>query len=141
VFFILALTEEVGWMGYAYDPMEERSNAFKASLILGIIHAAWHIPVFLFVTRQSLLWTVGQVLVLTGLRIVQVCIYNNAGKSLFAAILFHAVYNVPTFVTSVYGSPLGPVISAVFVTILAVIVMMLWDRETMTHFRKKEGMS
>jgi membrane protease YdiL (CAAX protease family) len=34
VFFILALGEEVGWMGYAYDPMEERWNAFKASLII-----------------------------------------------------------------------------------------------------------
>ena len=141
IFFILALTEEVGWMGYAFDPMEERSKAFKASLILGIIHAAWHIPVFLFVTKQSLLWVTGQVLVLIGLRILQVWIYNNTGKSLFAAILFHAAYNVPTMALPVYGSPLGPVISAIFVIIIVIIVLIFWDSETMTNFRKTKSMS
>ena len=122
-------------MGYAYDPMEERWNAFKASLILGIIHAAWHIPAFLN-ARNTLLWIVGQSLVLIGLRILQVWIYNNTGKSLFAAILFHAVYNVPTLALPVYGPPLGPVITAIFVIIIVVIVTMLWDHETMAKFRK-----
>jgi membrane protease YdiL (CAAX protease family) len=138
VFFIMALGEEVGWMGYAYDPMEERWNTFKASLILGIIHAAWHIPLYIYVMRQPLLWMVGQLLVLAGLRILQVWIYKNTGKSLFAAILFHAVYNVPTIALPVYGSPLGPVITAVFVIIFVVIVSMLWDHKTMTHFRNKD---
>jgi len=138
VFFIMALGEEAGWMGYAYDPMEERWNTFKASLILGIIHAAWHIPLYIYVMKQPQLWMAGQLLVVAGLRILQVWIYKNTGRSLFAAILFHAVNNVPTIALPVYGSPIGPAITAVFVIITVVIVAMFWDRETMTQFRKKE---
>jgi len=48
MFFIMALGEEVGWTGYAYDPMEERWNASRASIILGIIWATWHFPIYIF---------------------------------------------------------------------------------------------
>lgn len=76
LFFFMALGEEVGWMGYAYDPMEARGSAFKASLILGIIWAAWHIPLFIFVVEQTLSWAAGQLLFLIGFRIILVWIYN-----------------------------------------------------------------
>ncbi|NIM46330.1 MAG: CPBP family intramembrane metalloprotease, partial [Nitrososphaeria archaeon] len=46
MFFILAIGEEVGWTGYAFERMEKRWNAFQASLILGIIWAAWHLPIY-----------------------------------------------------------------------------------------------
>lgn len=132
MFFFMALVEEVGWTGYAYDPMEERWNAFRASLILGIIWAAWHIPIYVFVGGQTLLWTAGQVLVMIGLRILLGWIYNNTGKSLFAAILFHAVYNVPVTVLPIFENPLGPVITAVLVIITVVIITKVWDPQTLT---------
>jgi membrane protease YdiL (CAAX protease family) len=43
VCFIAALGEEVGWQGYAIDPLQGRWNALTASVILGIVWAAWHI--------------------------------------------------------------------------------------------------
>jgi membrane protease YdiL (CAAX protease family) len=42
-FFIMALGEEVGWMGYAFEPMQEQWNTFKATLVLGLIWAIWHV--------------------------------------------------------------------------------------------------
>jgi hypothetical protein len=137
MFFFMALGEEVGWIGYAYDPMEDRWNASRASLILGIIHATWHIPLWIFVVEQTLSWVAGQLLVIIGLRIIQVWIYNNTGKSLFATILFHAVYNVAVAALPVYETPLGPVISAVLMIIIVVIIMMVWDPQTLTQLRKK----
>jgi len=136
-FFVLALGEEIGWIGYAYDPMEERWNAFRASLILGIIWASWHLPIYIFVGGQTLLWTAAQFLYVIGLRILLSWIYNNTGKSLFAAILFHAVSNVPATALPVYSSPFGPVIAAILVIIIAVIIASLWDLQTLTQFRKK----
>jgi membrane protease YdiL (CAAX protease family) len=136
MFFVMALGEEVGWTGYAYDPMEERWSAFRASLILGIIWAVWHIPLWLFVVKQTLLWTAGQMLVVIGLRVLLSWIYNNTGKSLFAAILFHAVSNVPPAATPVYASPLGPVLSAVLVIIIVLIITRVWDLKTLTELRK-----
>jgi len=46
VFFFGPLPEELGWRGYALDGLRVRSNGLIASLILGVVHAAWHIPLF-----------------------------------------------------------------------------------------------
>ena len=43
VYFIGAIGEEIGWSGYAIDPLQSRYGALKASIILGIIWAVWHI--------------------------------------------------------------------------------------------------
>ena len=39
--------EELGWRGYILDPLEERLGPFFGSLVLGLIWAAWHLPLFL----------------------------------------------------------------------------------------------
>src|SRR5512146_2407934 len=41
-FFIAGLGEELGWSGYATDPLQERFGAFRASLIIGVVWAVWH---------------------------------------------------------------------------------------------------
>jgi membrane protease YdiL (CAAX protease family) len=43
VFFITALGEELGWSGYAIDPKQDRWGALQASILLGLVWAAWHI--------------------------------------------------------------------------------------------------
>ena len=40
------IPEELGWRGYVLDRLQVRWNALSSSLILGIIWAAWHIPLF-----------------------------------------------------------------------------------------------
>jgi membrane protease YdiL (CAAX protease family) len=42
-FFAGALGEELGWSGYVIDPMQDRWNALQASMLLGLVWAAWHI--------------------------------------------------------------------------------------------------
>lgn len=39
--------EELGWRGYILDPLEEWLGPFFGSLVLGLIWAAWHLPLFL----------------------------------------------------------------------------------------------
>ena len=43
VYFIGAISEEIGWSGYAIDPLQDKYGALKASIILGIIWTIWHI--------------------------------------------------------------------------------------------------
>ncbi len=40
--------EETGWRGFALPLLLKRHNALKASLILGVIWALWHLPIDLF---------------------------------------------------------------------------------------------
>ena len=45
-FVIGGLLEESGWRGYALPQLQPRMGALWASIILGVIHACWHLPLF-----------------------------------------------------------------------------------------------
>ena len=136
VIFIFALGEEVGWMGYAIDPMQDRWDALKASIILGIVWAIWHIVPFVS-AQHHLIFIVGLCINLALTRILIVRLYNNTGKSIFAAISYHAMYTVSTFMFPNYDSIYGPFITCIVITIIAVIVTFLWGPKTLAQFRKK----
>jgi membrane protease YdiL (CAAX protease family) len=42
------LFEEPGWRGFALPRLESRFGPLRASLILGTVWAAWHLPLFLY---------------------------------------------------------------------------------------------
>ncbi|GAI83215.1 unnamed protein product, partial [marine sediment metagenome] len=39
--------EEIGWRGFAQHHLQKRQSPIKMSLIIGLPHAIWHIPMFL----------------------------------------------------------------------------------------------
>ena len=129
LFFIMALCEQVGWMGYAFEPMQDKWNAFKAALLLGLIWALWHVPIYIFIITDPLLIT-AQVISLVAIRFLMVWLFDNTGKSVFVVILFHAVYN-----TTIGVLPVNLVILSLFLLITAIIVIFLWGPETMARFR------
>jgi membrane protease YdiL (CAAX protease family) len=55
-FFVGAAGEEVGWMGYAIDPMQERWGALPASIILGVVWTIWHLVPFLQADHMPAWW-------------------------------------------------------------------------------------
>jgi membrane protease YdiL (CAAX protease family) len=133
LFFIGSLGEEVGWMGYAFEPMQDKWNAFKAALVLGLIWALWHIPLYIFLIADPVL-IAAQVLSVIAMRFLLVWLFNNTGKSVFVTILFHTVYNVTISVL-----PVNLVISSLFLLVTALIVTFLWGPETMAKFRWKKS--
>lgn len=135
-FFLFALFEEVGWMGYAFDPMQGRRPALTASILLGIPWALWHLPFYLF-SGLDPLWIAGQLFALLAIRLLIAWIYNNTGKSIFATILFHAVYNVCTLAMPSYYSSLGHALTSVLLVIAAGVVIFLWGPETLAQFKFK----
>lgn len=93
IFFVMAASEELAWMGYAYEPMESKWGSFNATLILGLIVAAFHFPWYYFMFEDTTMLAV-QMLFPFALRFMVVWTYNNAGKSIFAATVFHTIYNL-----------------------------------------------
>jgi len=47
VALIISLGEEVGWRGYALPRLADTVGRVRGSLILGVIWAIWHIPMFI----------------------------------------------------------------------------------------------
>ncbi len=44
-----SLSEEIGWRGYALERLQVRWNALTSSLIVGLVWAFWHLPLFMMV--------------------------------------------------------------------------------------------
>jgi len=65
--------------------------------------------------------------------------YNNTGRSVFAAILFHAMINIcrAAFPADGAHNPLVdyPEVHYSILAIAGLIIVLLWDWETLTRFR------
>ena len=136
LFFITGACEEVGWTGYALDPLQQRRTALAAALILGIVWSGIHVIPDMQ-GGQTLGWIAGQRLFTIALRVLMVWLYNNAGGSLFAVILVHAMDNVSVFAIfpNNGGSHYIPAITAALTILAALIVTYLWGAKTLARFR------
>jgi len=46
IFIFTALGEEIGWRSFALPKLQKIFTPFATSLILGLIWAVWHLPLF-----------------------------------------------------------------------------------------------
>jgi membrane protease YdiL (CAAX protease family) len=132
VFFILAIGEEVGWTGYVTDPLQERWSALTTGIVLGVVTAIWHF-VPLIQMGRTLTWIAWWSLGSISIRILTVWLYNNIGRSLFAAIMFHGMGNVSYSVFPNYGSHWDPAVAGAITAIAAVSVTFLWGSRTLAR--------
>lgn len=130
LFFISALCEESGWSGYLIDPLQERWGALVGSLVLGSVWAVWHCVPLVQVGRASD-WIAGWTLGTLSTRVLHTWLYNNTGKSVFGAILFHAMTNVSWQLFPNDGSHYDPRITGLVATAIAVFVTARWGSRTL----------
>lgn len=138
LFFIGAICEEIGYMGYAIDAMQERFGALKASVFMGILWAIWHYP-SIIQQGHNLTWLLWGTLGTVAVRVLIVWIYNNTSKSLFACILFHTMLNLgrPLFPKDQTHNPLVdyPEIHYSVLAVTAIIVVFLWGAKTLARYK------
>jgi uncharacterized protein len=107
VWFVLTVLlfggpEEPGWRGYALPRLQSRQNALTASLLLGVVWALWHGPLWLIPDSgyQDLSYPLYIVQVLA-MCVVYTWLFNSSGGSVLLAVLLHAAGNT----SLVYLSP------------------------------------
>jgi CAAX protease family protein len=92
--FLPALFEEIGWRGYALPRLERRMGLLVASLVLGVIWAGVHLPLWLLpdfgFAQQSVPLYFVQV---TAISVLLAWIYNGTGGSVLLTGLAHAAVN------------------------------------------------
>lgn len=136
-FFLGAVGEEVGYMGYAVEPLQKKYSAFWTSIIIGVPWIVWHYPSMLQQGRNLnfFIWgTLGTI----AFRIILVWLFNNTNKSLFACILLHCLYNTGRvlFPTDGQNNPLVnyPSIHYLVIIIIAGSITLLWGQKTLNKF-------
>ncbi|MBY9004033.1 MAG: CPBP family intramembrane metalloprotease [Candidatus Lokiarchaeota archaeon] len=95
------LSEEAGWRGFALPRLQSKFSALVSSVILAIIWACWHIPLYLVEARMPFYIFIALVLVIT---ILMTWAYNNTEGSLIITVMFHFSFNFNgAFITGLFG--------------------------------------
>ena len=86
--------EEIGWRGYALPRLTERFGLARASLLLGVIWAVWHVPQFYIASGDSyhqsfIVWA----LQVVAMSVAFAWLYARTGGSLLLVMLLHAAIN------------------------------------------------
>jgi len=80
--------EELGWRGYALPRLLKRFSPLVASLGVGVLWAAWHIPLFM---SGELPWADAAAIVV--LSILFTAVFVRTKQSVLIAFLMHAAFN------------------------------------------------
>ncbi|MEY9978518.1 type II CAAX prenyl endopeptidase Rce1 family protein [Lysinibacillus sp. RC79] len=94
--------EEIGWRGFALPRMQSKFGSLKATLLLGILWALWHLPHFLTAAQRggpdsniSLLYYNLPIFIVLCLAvsIILTWVFNSKQGNLFIVMLVHASLN------------------------------------------------
>jgi membrane protease YdiL (CAAX protease family) len=121
-FFFGAVLEEIGWTGYATEPLQERYGVFRAGLIIGAVWALWHIVPWWQLHPQQTAWVASQALGVVITRIIMGWMYAYGGRSLFLAIAFHAMDDVAWKLFPNNGSHYDPSVTTPVLAVLALLI-------------------
>lgn len=125
------LAEEVGWRGYALDPLVARLGALRGTLVLGTVWWAWHLPLFWIPSTlhgsQGILsaFTIGYLFTVLGYAAFFTWIHHHTSASILAAVALHLSINL----TFAVAAPFDGAIIAIATVVLAVLAGLLACRD------------
>ena len=116
--------EETGWRGFALPLLQRRFSPLTAMLVLAVIWAGWHLPMFFVVDNFrafSAGTVVGWLLGLTAGSIVLGWLYNRSGGSVALVAVWHACFNIVSATAAATGL-LAAIVTTVVMTQAIVLV-------------------
>jgi membrane protease YdiL (CAAX protease family) len=107
--------EEFGWRGYALGPMLKRLGTIRGSVVLGLIWAVWHLPLYFMADtwhaemgfKFAGFWTF--LLHNFGLALLMTWVYLHTNRSILSGMMIH-------FTSNFSGQLLAPISDQVEVT-------------------------
>lgn len=85
--------EELGWRGFALPRLQAALPPVAANVMLGIIWAVWHAPLWSMATAQSAISFPIYVILVVAIAIVLGFVFNIAGGGLLAVVAAHTAVN------------------------------------------------
>lgn len=99
--FVLVAGEEIGWRGYALPRLLPRFGAWGSSVILGVIWALWHLPLFFMPSMPQYGLPIPAFILYTiSLSVLLTILMQKTQGSVLIATLFHGAVNTFGWVNS-----------------------------------------
>jgi membrane protease YdiL (CAAX protease family) len=139
------LPEEIGFMGFLQDRLQERHGPLKGSVLTTIPFALWHLPVWMIEFEFGLaeLHLALAVTALFGVmhlfaRVFLLWLYNNTRRSVLLVGLFHATFNT-TVSPRGFGGEFIPMATAFWIAMgllaLAAVLVTVLTRGRLSYDR------
>ncbi|NWF96963.1 MAG: CPBP family intramembrane metalloprotease [Candidatus Thorarchaeota archaeon] len=122
------LQEEFGWRGYALPRLQARFGALVSSVILGLLWAGWHLPLFwVFAGVPNAMYYSHPVWVMfaavTLNSIVFTWVYNNTDNSVLSTMLLHTSFNLFLWLIPITSSVWATYASVALLLLVAVVIV------------------
>jgi uncharacterized protein len=117
-----AMGEELGWRGFALPRLQLRMNALSASILLGLIWALWHLPLWFAGLGFEAIPYRAYMLIGVSFSVMVTAACNSSGGSLLIATLFHLFLNVSV---NMIENEAFTILAAVFVIAAILIIVIL----------------
>jgi membrane protease YdiL (CAAX protease family) len=125
-----AMGEELGWRGFLLPRLQQRLDALRSSLIVGVIWALWHLPLWFlpgYGWDAIPYWTFA--LSAISISILMTWVLNNTDGSLVLASIIHLMMNYGLSVVGILGLMPSPrdywTIAAMLYVIYAVSIVLV----------------
>ncbi len=131
------LSEELGWRGYAQTRLQTRWNPMVSGLVVGMVWALWHLPLFFILgtsQRELHFPFLGFFCGVTALSVLFAWLHNHTNGSIWTAIFFHWIYTFcgQVIATGVTRNPLYNWLEYSPFILLAIAIAVVWSRELKT---------
>jgi membrane protease YdiL (CAAX protease family) len=139
-FVFFGFGEEVGWRGFALPRLQTGRSALLAALILSLLWAGWHLPLFSFVMGFESMGFAAVpgwfFFIVTG-SVLLSWIYNSTGGSVLIVAIFHGTLDI------VINSPSGPQLANIMGALVTIwgLAVLAWagPRNLCRRCRKQEA--
>ncbi|NRD77088.1 CPBP family intramembrane metalloprotease [Bacillus sp. BRMEA1] len=143
-FFGGPLAEEIGWRGFALPRMQARYGGLKASLLIGVLWALWHLPHFLTSAQRggpgadlSIFYINLPIFIVMciAISIIMTWVFNHTQGSLFMAILLHTSINTFGTLQSYLSTPLLTRTDLLFLPgfVFIAFLILVWTRGSLGY--------
>ena len=139
--FTYGIGEETGWRGFLLPNLQTKHSALTSSIIVSVIWAGWHAPMFLYNENLIALGAVGTVFWVIGLMfgsIFLTWLYNNSGGSILMTALWHGTFNTFTAAAGQAAAVTSAMIS-MFVMVLVVLIVIAYRPGNLSRREKQKA--
>jgi len=142
--------EEPGWRGFALPRLQQSLSPLKGSLLLGVLWALWHLPLFFipgyngassgFVGISTAM--LAFLFATAAFSIILAWVFNNTRGSLLLTMLLHASINTSNVFTSPANTSLvyQILLYAVLVAIALLVIVITRGKLSYDRYRHEKGL-